>query len=81
MGRLLILASGLWALGIGLFEGSRARHEITDGGADIPDSAQIQRMGVTSRGDTITIVNGNIFVQDELQSTTLGTMAAAGGNR
>ena len=81
VGLLLILASGLLALGIGLFEGSRARHEITDGGADIPDSAQIQRMGVTSRGDTITIVNGNIFVQDELQSTTLGTMAAAGGNR
>ncbi len=76
----LMIASGLWAIVGGLIEGSQAKNGVSSE-ADLPDSAQIQRMGVTSRGDTITIVNGNIFVQDELQATTLGTMAAAGGNR
>lgn len=81
-GWLLIAGSGLLSLISGAIEGSAANADAAAARSALPDPDTIAaRTGITSRGDTVTVVQGNVFVQDELDGTIAATSTAMGGNR
>ena len=47
----------------------------------VSDNSQFIREGASSRGDTVTVINGNVFVKDELDGTIAATSAGMAGNR
>jgi tape measure domain-containing protein len=74
----LVAASGLIALGSALFGVGETDPISTN---TDPNPERTIRESVTSRGDTVTVINGNVFVRDEFDSSVVAANSAAAGNR